>query len=329
MSRGKILVTGATGFVGAEIVKQLIAKGEKVKALKRSSSNTNFLKDFEGQFELVIGDVIDVPSLELAFEDVEYVYHSAAIISFDPAEKYKMFKVNIEGTANMVNMALARKIKKFLFVSSVSAFGRYDIKKDISEETKWLEDAENTNYAIAKHRSELEVWRGHEEGLNMVITNPSTILGFGDWTQGSSQIFKNVYDGIPFYPTGINGFISLEDVAKACIQLMESNIRGERFIVSAENISFKDLFEKIAHCFGIKPPAKPLSPFIREIGWRFYWLKSKLSGQQALVTKETTLYTSRNYIYLNIKLKNALGFKFENMDDVIKRSCKKYKDGQA
>lgn len=329
MSEEKILVTGATGFVGAEIVKQLIAKGKNVKALKRASSNTRFLKDYEGQFEWVIGDVNDVPSLEDAFQDVAYVYHSAAMISFDPSEKYKMFKVNIEGTANMVNMALDKKVKKFLFVSSVSAFGRYNIKKDINEETKWVEDSENTNYAIAKHRSELEVWRGHEEGLNMVITNPSTILGFGDWTQGSSQIFKNVFDEIPFYPTGVNGFVALEDVARACIVLMESDINGERFIVSGQNLSFKNLFEMIAKSFGKKIPTKPLSPFIREIGWRFYWLKSKLSGQQALITKETTLYTSRNYIYLNDKLIKATSFEFEPIDRVVERTCKQYLTAQS
>lgn len=320
----KILVTGATGFVGAEIVKQLIQQGKKVKALKRASSNTSFLKDFEGQFEWAVGDVLDIPSLELAFEDVAYVYHSAAMISFDPAQKFRMFKVNIEGTANMVNMSLSRKVKKFLHVSSISSFGRYEMKEEISEETKWVENPENTNYAIAKHRSELEVWRGGEEGLNMVITNPSTILGFGDWTQGSSQIFKNVHDEISFYPTGINGFVGLEDVARACIALMESNISGERFIVSGENLSFKDLFTMIAEGFGKKVPSKPISPFIQAIGWRFYWLKSKLLGQQPLVTKETALYTSRDYIYQNDKIKKALNFEFEPIKKVVERTCKKY-----
>lgn len=322
----KILVTGATGFVGAEIVKQLIQQGEKVKALKRSNSNTTFLKDFEGQFEWVVGDVLDIPSLELAFEDVAYVYHSAAMISFDPAQKYRMFKVNIEGTANMVNMSLSRKVKKFLHVSSISSFGRYEMKEEITEETKWVDNPENTNYAIAKHRSELEVWRAGEEGLNMVITNPSTILGFGDWTQGSSQIFKNVHDEISFYPTGINGFVGLEDVARACIALMKSDISGERFIVSGENLSFKELFRMIAENFGKKVPSKPISPFIQAIGWRFYWLKSKLLGQQPLVTKETALYTSRDYIYQNDKIKKALNFDFEPITKVVKRTCKKYQE---
>lgn len=320
----KILVTGATGFVGAEIVKQLVNQGKSVKALKRKTSNTQFLKDYEGSFEWVIGDVNDIPSLESAFEDVDYVYHSAAMISFDPAQKYKMFKVNIEGTANLVNISLEKGIKKFLQVSSVSAFGRYDIKHPINEETKWIEHDENTNYAIAKNRSELEVWRGQEEGLNMVIVNPATILGFGDWMQGSSQIFKNVYDEISFYPTGINGFVGLEDVAKACIQLMDSDINGERFIISAENLGFKELFEMIANGFGTKAPSKPISPFLRAIGWRFYWMKSKLLGQQPLVTKETTLYTSRDYLYENDKIRRALGFKFEGIKEVVQRTCKKY-----
>lgn len=321
---GKILVTGATGFVGAEIVKQLVDQGKQVKALCRQASNRRFLAAYEGRFEWVFGDVNDIPSLEAAFDEVSHVYHSAAMISFDPSEKFKMFKVNIEGTANLVNMALDKRIEKFVHVSSVSAFGRYDIQKDIDEEMKWEENDENTNYAIAKHRSELEVWRGKEEGLNMVITNPSTILGYGDWTQGSSQIFKNVYDSIPFYPAGVNGFVSVQDVARACIALMESDISGERFIVSAENISFKNLFEMIAKGFGKKAPTKPISPFIREFAWRFYWVRSKLLRQQPLVTKETTLYTSRNYIYLNDKLKNALNFEFEAIDKVVERTCKEY-----
>ena len=324
----KILVTGATGFVGAEIVKQLIAKGKDVRALKRENSNTRFLKEYEGQFEWVNGDVLDIPSLESAYEGVTHVYHSAAMISFDPAQKYRMFKVNIEGTANMVNMALSKNIEKFLQVSSVSSFGRYEIKHEINEETKWVEHPENTNYAIAKHRSELEVWRAGEEGLNIVITNPATILGFGDWTQGSSQIFKNVFEEISFYPTGINGFVGLEDVARACIVAMESDVSGERFIVSGENLSFKELFEMIAEGFGKKAPSKAISPFIQAVGWRFYWLKSKILGDQPLVTKETALYTSRNYVYQNDKINKTLNFKFEPINEVVKRACKKYLEDQ-
>lgn len=322
----RVLITGANGFVGTEIAKQLIDKGYQVRALKRESSDTSWLGEYQEKIEWVIGDVINIPSIQEAMNDVDYVIHSAAMISFVESEKYKMFKVNIEGTANMVNVALDFPIKKFVQVSSVSAFGRYEIKKNINENTKWLEHPENTNYAIAKHRSELEVWRAHEEGLPMVIVNPSTVLGYGDWTKGSCQLFKNVHDEISFYPTGINGFISVGDVARATIALMESEINGERFILSAENVSFKQLFEWIANGFNKKVPSKPISPFIRELGWRFYWLKSKLLGQQPLVTKETTLYTSRDYHYENDKVKEAINFSFESIEEVIEKTCREYEE---
>lgn len=318
------LVTGATGFVGSYIVRQLIGAGEKVRALKRHKSNTKLLEDVEGRFEWFEGDVLDVTSLKEAMVGVTKVYHSAAMISFVSSEASRMHKVNIEGTANVVNACIDAKIVKLLHVSSVSAFGRYEIKGPIDEKTVWKEHDENTQYAISKFRSELEIWRGKEEGLNTVIVNPSTILGYGDWHNGSSQIFKNVYDGISFYPTGLNGFVAVEDVARACIVLMESDLVGEQFIVSAENLTFKEVFFKIADAFGVSRPSKPVSPFLAAIGWRFYWLKSKILGQQPLVTQETTVYTSRDYNYINEKLKKALGFEYQDLDIAIKKACAKY-----
>jgi len=320
----KILVTGATGFVGAQIVRQLIAKGKKVRILIRKNSNLRYLKDVEDQVELVIGDLLDVPSLEEAFQNVTQVYHAAAMISFDPKKKYTMFKINIEGTANMVNVALSSKVEKFLHVSSVSAFGRYDIRKEINEETKWVEHDDNTNYAISKNRSELEVWRAKEEGLNVVIVNPGTILGFGEWAQGSSNIFKKIYQEVNYYPTGTTGFVGVEDVAKASIQLMESDISGERFILCAKNTTYKEIFQKIAVGLNKKKPSKPVDKFLINFGWRFYWLKDRIIGQQSIISKETALYTSRNFFYQNDKIKKAIGFEFEDLDKVIERSCKKY-----
>lgn len=318
------LVTGATGFVGSYIVRYLVSKGEKVRAMKRSSSNTSLLKDIEGQFEWVMGDVTDIPSLRQAMEGVSHVYHSAAMISFVPSEAKKMHKINIEGTANVVNVCLGNEVQKLIHVSSVSAFGRYEIKEPISEATKWKDHPDNTQYAISKFRSEMEVRRGMEEGLSAVIVNPSTILGFGDWKHGSSQIFKNVYDGISFYPKGINGFVAVEDVAEICVRLMESEISQEQYIVSAENKSFQEIFESIANSFKVKPPSKTVSPLMASLGWRFYWLKSKLLGQQPLVTKETMRYTASTYKYVNDKITVALDFKFQSIDSAISVACEKY-----
>ncbi|MEZ4929286.1 MAG: SDR family NAD(P)-dependent oxidoreductase [Chitinophagales bacterium] len=321
----KILVTGGSGFLGAEIVKQLIQKGYKVKALKRSNSDTSFLKDYEGKFEWVTGDVLDISSLENAMQDVSQVYHTAAMISFSPSEKYKMFKINIEGTANVVNTALLKKVDKLLYVSSITSFGTYQFKEPISEEIKWKEHPDNTNYAVSKHHAELEVWRGKEEGLEVLIVNPSTILGKGNWNNGSLQIFKQVHDGIPFYPKGSMGFVGVADVAKASILLMDSTNKNEKFILNAENIKFKKLFEMIAGEFGVKAPQKELSKFIQEIGWRYYWLKSKLTGEQPMITKKTTQFTQWDFNFSNQKIKDAIGFEFEPIEKVVEKACGEFK----
>lgn len=319
-----ILVTGATGFVGSYIVKQLIDAGEKVRAIKRSNSSLDLLAGYADKIEWVEGDVLDVVSLEIAVKGVKRVYHSAAMISFLSSDVPMMYKINIEGTANVVNACLEAGVEKLLHVSSISAYGRYEINEIIDENRKWKENKDNTHYAISKFRAELEVWRGQEEGLEVVIANPSTILGFGNWKTGSSQIFKNVYDGIGFYPIGTNGFVGVEDVAKACIALMKSPLHGERFTITAENVAFKSLFEIIAKGFGIKAPSKPIPPILAAVGWRFYWLKSKLLKQQPLITKETVEYTARNYIYSNDKIKSALNFEFEPIVQVVKNTCEQY-----
>lgn len=321
----KILVTGGNGLLGAEIIKQLVQKGYKVKALRRVDSDTSYLKDYEGQFEWLNGDILDVPFLEEVMQDVDEVYHTASIISFSASEKYKMYKTNIEGTANIVNVALLKKINKLLYVSSINAFGTYQFKETITENTKWKEHPDNTNYAISKHHAELEVWRGKEEGLNVVIVNPSTILGKGNWDKGSLQIFKQVYKGIPYYPKGSMGFVSVEDVAKASIQLMDSHIKNEQYILNAENLKFKTLFEFIAKELGVKAPQKELPPFIREIGWRYYWLKSKLTGDQPLITKKTTQFTQYDFTFSNTKIKEAIGFEFEPIKKVVEKACGGFK----
>lgn len=318
------LVTGATGFVGSYIVRELVMRGEKVRAIKRSNSSVELLKDLEGKFEWVEGDVLDVVSLEDAMRGVSRVYHSAAMISFLSHEVPLMYKINIEGTANVVNACLAAGVEKLLHVSSISALGVCGENEVLDESKKWKDDKSNSAYAISKFRAELEVWRGQEEGLNVLIAMPSTVLGFGNWLTGSSQIFKQIHDGIPYYPKGSNGYVSAEDVARACADLMNTNLSGERFIINAENLSYKNLFEMIAKGFGVKAPSKPMPDLIGTIGWMYYWLKSKLLGQQPLITRETLKLTNTKYQYSSEKLVKALGFEFTPIEKVVKETCDKY-----
>jgi len=279
-----ILVTGATGLVGEHLLKKLANTNVPVRALYRSSH-----PDIPWEnIEWFKADILDVTALDNAMAGIDQVYHCAAIVSFDPKKKHELYKTNVEGTANVVNAALDAGVKKLLFVSSVAALGR--IRQDgnpVNETMQWTKETGNSEYGRTKYLAEMEVWRGIGEGLNAVIVNPVVILGGSDWTKGSTEIFKSVYDEFPWYTEGISGFVDVDDVVKAMVLLMNSDIEAEKFILSADNISFKQLFTMIAEAFNKKPPHKKVTPFIAAMVWRLEAVKGKLSGKSPLLTKET------------------------------------------
>ncbi len=322
-----ILVTGGTGFLGSYIIKELIQKNYSVRAIKRNTSKLPFYIP-AGVFEKVEwleGDILDTISLEEAMENVDAVIHSAAIISFDRRDKKKMNHVNIQGTANVVNTALEKRISRFVHVSSVAALGRTKTSTNVNEEKRWQENKNNTHYAISKYRSEMEVWRAIGEGLNAVIVNPSTVLGYGDWNTSSSKIFKTIYDEFPWYSTGINGFVDIEDVATAIVMLMENNISEQRFIINSENWSFQQLFNAIADGFGKKHPHMRATPFLGDIAWRVEKIKSLFSGKRPLLTKESARVAHSHTFFSNDKLLATLpDFSFTPLQESIKKACKKY-----
>lgn len=325
---GPILVTGGTGFLGAYIIKNLVEKGHAVRAIRRSTNLPFFIdKGIWDKVEWVDGDVLDVVALGEAMQGVDAVIHSAAIVSFTADNRKEMYKVNIEGTANVVNMALETDVRRLLHVSSVAALGRLTAASVVTEEKKWEENKNNTHYAITKHGAELEVWRGFAEGLEGVIINPSTILGFGNWHQSSCAIFKNGYKSFPWYTKGVNGFVGVHDVAEAAVQLLLSNINDKRFIINAENRSFQSLLNTMAEGFGKKPPHRYANRNLGEIAWRVEALKSFFTGSKPLLTKETAKVAHSQTSFSNGALLNALpGFSFTPLDTTIKTACAKYSE---
>lgn len=263
-----VFVTGGTGLLGAHILVELCRKGEKVRALKRSNSNTAlvlrifqhyFGEEGESKFssiDWIDGDITDIVSLEEGAEGCNVYYHCAAIVSFERRDFKNMMKVNKGGTANIVNLAIDKKIDHLVYVSSVAALGR-DGRSDVyTEENKWKNSPENSGYAISKNSAEKEVWRGVEEGIPAVILNPTIILGPGNWNESSVTFFKTMSKGMGWYPTGKNGFVDARDVANIATQLSEKRIFNERFITVGENVSFQTLFTKIAESFGKKDQQK-------------------------------------------------------------------------
>ena len=325
---GCVFVTGGTGFLGSYIIKNLVEKGDAVRAIRRSSKLPLYIDEtIWNKVEWIDGDVLDVVSLGEAMEGVDAVIHSAAIVSFTKHNRSEMYKVNIEGTANVVNLALEAGVKRLLHVSSVAALGRTTAASTVTEEKKWEENKNNTHYAISKHGAEMEVWRGFAEGLEGVIINPSTILGFGNWQQSSCAIFKNAYKGFPWYTKGLNGFVGVEDVAEAAVQLLLSSVTEKRFIVNAGNRSFQSLFTAMAEGFGKKPPHRYASRNMSEIAWRLELVKSFFTGSKPLLSKETAKVAHSQTSFDNSALLKALpGFNFMPLDVVIKKACDQYNE---
>ena len=318
-----ILVTGASGLLGSYVVKQLVAQNKTVKALYRSH-----IPAFDGadKVQWVKGDILDIVALEEAMTGVQEVYHCAAIVSFDPKEKQQLHITNVEGTANVVNACLNTGVQKLLHVSSVAALGRIRVNEPVTEKMKWTPETSNSEYGKSKYLAEMEVWRGVGEGLRAVVVNPTIILGVADWNNSSSAIFKSVYNEFPWYTDGVTGFVDAADVAKAMIMLMESDISGERFIVSGENTTYQHLFNLIANAFGKKQPHKKVTPFIAAVVWRLEKFKSFFTGSKPLVTKETAVTAQAKVYFDNSKLLRFFpAFQYTGLPDTVTAICKGFR----
>ncbi|MFM2338907.1 MAG: hypothetical protein RL115_2100 [Bacteroidota bacterium] len=322
----QVLLTGATGFLGSYVMKELVEKGYAVRAIRRSNKLPFWIEQhILNKVEWVNGDVLDVVSLQDAMEGINKVVHAAAVVSFHKKDRQQLYQVNVEGTANVVNMALEAGVNKLVHISSVAALGRTVNGLQVDEEKKWEESKTNTHYAISKFKAELHVWRGMAEGLNAVILNPSTILGYGDWHSSSCAIFKQVHDGFKWYTNGINGFVAVEDVAKASVLLLESNITDQRFIINGSNWPFKQLQETIANAFQTKPPTKLATSFLLNVAWRIEKLKAIFTGKKPLLTSESAKVAQSQTYFNNEKIIAALPhFSFTPLEKTIQNACKRY-----
>jgi len=324
---GRILVTGGTGFLGSYIIKELVEKNYRVRATRRPTSKSPFYIPpgiFE-KIEWVEADILDVVSLEESMENIDVVIHSAAMVSFHKSDKKQVYEANVQGTANVVNTALEKKVSKLIHISSVAALGRTQPDSRVNEEKKWEDNKSNSHYAISKHRAEIEVWRGAGEGLNAVVVNPSTVLGYGDWNSSSCRIFKTIYDGFPWYTTGVNGFVDIEDIAKTIVLLMESNISEQRFIINGDNWSFQQLFNAIADGFNKKHPKFRATHFLGDLAREMEKIKGILSGNKPLLTKESARIAHSHTYFSNEKILTTFpGFSFTPLQETIQKSCKKY-----
>jgi dihydroflavonol-4-reductase len=331
-----ILLTGGTGLLGSHLLYELLKKNKQVTAIRRSEKHMPEVRQVFSYYtddpdkllskvQWVTADILNYHDMMEVMEGVEQVYHCAAIVCFDLSKRREMIRSNTEGTANMVNAAMEHGVKKFLHVSSTAAVGRPAGDGPADESMIWTESKENTGYSISKFRSEMEVWRAVQEGLNAVIVNPSIILGPGFWNNGSSSIFTKIDQGMRFYSYGMTGYVGVWDVVKAMMMLMDSEINGERFLVTSENLTYKEVFDKVAEAMGRKKPDIEGTKFMSELAWRADWVKSKMLrlGKHTF-TSERVRAAQHVVRFDNSKIRKALRLEFEPIDNVIEKVVEKY-----
>lgn len=327
-----VLVTGGTGLVGAHLLLHLLQKGIRVRAIYRQESKLDRVQNVFGYYaknasslfeaiDWVKADLNDIPELQHAFQDVDYVYHAAALISFDPRDYKKLLKINAEGTANIVNLCISNNIKKLCYVSTIGTIGKSVTNTLATEDNEWNDQNVNV-YALSKYEAEMEVWRGSQEGLSVVMVNPGVILGPGFWDTGSGALFTTANKGYSFYPPGGTGFITVDDVVKMMTLLMDSQIENERFIAVAENLSFREILNRLTRALDQPGPTIKLKFWQLEIGRIGDSIWSALTGNPRRITKNSIHSMKHRDLYENQKIQEILGFEFESLEPTITFSCR-------
>lgn len=326
-----ILVTGGTGLVGSHLLYELATSHATVRAIYRTETSLNAVKKVFAYYsteaptlfnsiDWVQADILDIPALEAVFAGVTHVYHAAAYISFDPKQFDVLRKVNVEGTANIVNLCIATNVEKLCYVSSIGAIGRSINQKPATEENEWTEQHANV-YARTKYAAEMEVWRGSQENLNIVIVNPGVIIGPGFWDSGSGKFFTTAYNNSSYCPPSGSGFVSVTDVVRVAIALQKSSISKERFILVAENLSFKEILGTMTLAMNKNPPTKLLKIWQLRVLRYLEWAVAIALDRDRQLTKNRIYALQYPETYSSQKIIETLNYTFEPLAEVIKKSA--------
>lgn len=329
------VVTGISGLVGSHVALELLAHGRPVRGLVRKGSDraiirkvfNHYRRDGNALFDRIEwagSDLLDVVGLRGAFSGAERVFHCAALVSMDARDSKELFDVNIGGTANVVNAALECGVRRLVHVSSIAATGRMPDGSAVNEDSPWVRDKHTSAYAISKYDAELEVQRGVAEGLSAVMVNPGVVYGPGPKGRSSLSIIDRVGRGTAFYPTGSNGIVDARDVAIAMLKLAEVGGDGERYILSTDPVSYRDLFSLIAKAAGKPAPARALPQWVLELAWRAEAVRTGLFGGRSLVTRNAVRSATSHYRYDTSKVR-SLGITFRNPEETIANATAFYR----
>jgi nucleoside-diphosphate-sugar epimerase len=321
-----IAVTGANGLLGSFVIRKLLDHRESVVAVCRESSDKSLLADVADKINWRYADIMDPLSLREAFEGIDEVIHTAATVSINPRKAEEILRINVLGTRNVINTCLEVNVRRFVHVSSVAALGSQKTQTHVDESNKWVDTPFNSVYAESKYYAELEVFRGQEEGLSTVIVNPSFILAEANWNISSAQFFKYAWEEHAFYINGYMNYVDVKDVAEIIYRLLRDKVEGKRFIVSAGNISYLDLLRKITKEFGKKAPTLRVPNAVLRPFAFIESIRAAITRTEPKITKDTAKLASTRFLFANGSITKHLNFRFQPIDETLKRCCRYYID---
>lgn len=320
-----ILLTGATGYLGHRIALALAGRQMPFRALVRKTSDHARLAGTERYCKIAVGDLNDPESLHDACQGVDTIIHTAALVSFQTADRERLLHVNGEGTANLVNMALEAGVRRLIHLSSVATLNRQDGGPVVTLKDRWPDQRPNTSYAESKFRAEREVWRGQAEGLEVAVLYPTHMLGTGDWQhEHAPALWRLAAAERGIYPTGTTGFVDVEDVVDAVLFTLDRNKDDDRFLLNAVNWTWKETMERIATSINAKPPSYRMPAWQSSLLWPIELLRSKISGSKPLITKESHQNVQANFRYDGSAYPTATGRKYRDVAACIRRVGKAF-----
>lgn len=312
----KIFITGITGLLGSYVAKEFASLGE-IHGFKRPSSSTRLLEGVGFPIHWHEGSISDIGSIDQALKGMDLVIHCAGKVSFFKKDEEELFEVNVKGTANLINAMLYSEVNKLIHVSSVSALGRNPEVTVVDEEHKWVDSPLNTKYGTSKYWGELEAWRGEQEGLDLIVVNPSVLLGKIKDDRSSTSIYSYVLKNSSYYPKGSINFLDVRDAARIIKELFKNNCWGNRFILNNQSIKYKEFFKIMAVAFGKKAPNKPVNDFLLKSGLFFIGLGRRLGLTKNPLNRQTAMLTQQDIKFENKKINEVIQFEYTPLEETF------------
>jgi nucleoside-diphosphate-sugar epimerase len=314
MKRKTVLVTGATGLLGKQILIQLLARDYTIYAVKRASS---LIPLNNKKIQWIEIKSIKNNVLEQISNKIDFVIHAGAMVSYKKSDEEKIYKVNTNWTYHLAKDAKEAGVKKFIFISSISALGKNSANHKIDESTPKTENEFLTNYGKSKRKAEEYLWKLSKEGLPIIIFNPSVIIGPAKRYQSSAQLFAYVGDQKPFYTQGLINYIDVRDVAEIIIQSLEHKSINEQFILNAGSISYQEFFGKIAEKLKVKAPKIGVPKFLVILGAILENIFSKIINKPPTLTMETAKMAGNRTIYMADKANKTFNIRYKSFEESV------------